>query len=197
MPQGAVLPATSWPGRTACSTPPRCCVPCARGCAPWPRPLRCPSHGREAHGVAGVPAAAWHHAPFAFTRCWAPLAVQHRPWLHTSAPAEGDPSFEGYKKPKLGSKMMKLRSMVTTLRKAASSERERAGGCACSLLRGKAYATAADLCVAGGCHTRHLPLGRLLCCTTATACPNCPPRPPARPCRRAEAGHWCGELRCS
>lgn len=48
------------------------------------------------------------------------------PLLHDTAPphpaADGDPSYDNYKRPKLNSKMIKLRGMVTTLRKAAASE---------------------------------------------------------------------------
>lgn len=41
----------------------------------------------------------------------------------THALTDGDPAYDNYKRPKLNSKMIKLRGMVTTLRKAASSER--------------------------------------------------------------------------
>lgn len=41
---------------------------------------------------------------------------------------EGDPAYDNYKRPKLNSKMIKLRGMVTTLRKAASSEAPAAAG---------------------------------------------------------------------
>ena len=46
--------------------------------------------------------------------------------VHDTAPPppapDGDPSYDNYKRPKLNSKMIKLRGMVTTLRKAAASE---------------------------------------------------------------------------